>query len=241
MRAVPCLCEFYPGICLTTEEKARRNLSQSKKNLIQVRKTSVSDWLRAGRGGDRTPVGARFSAPVQTGPGAHPASYKMGTGSFPGVKSSRGVTLTPHPLLVTWSWKSRAIPLFPLWVVLPVQSLSACTRVPFTFCLLVPLLQYLKLVTAFIRKCPSALESSKTELERKNQFILKSPEHNITWSDVMSVPFFLWRINSTRTKAASFLRLLARTQSHIHTTSRLPLNEWSAHPRGHYLHNTQQT
>ena len=29
---------------------------------------------------------ARFSAPVQTGPGAHPASCTMGTGSFPGVK-----------------------------------------------------------------------------------------------------------------------------------------------------------
>jgi len=44
--------------------------------------------------------GARFSAPVQTGPGAHPASCTMGTGSFPGVKSGQGVTLTPHPLLV---------------------------------------------------------------------------------------------------------------------------------------------
>ena len=44
--------------------------------------------------------GARFSAPVQTSPGAHPASCTMGTGSFPGVKSGRGVTLTPHPLLV---------------------------------------------------------------------------------------------------------------------------------------------
>jgi hypothetical protein len=58
--------------------------------------------------------GARFSAPVQTGPGAHPASYTMGTGSFPGVKSGRGVTLTHHPLLVPWSRKSRAIPLLPL-------------------------------------------------------------------------------------------------------------------------------
>ena len=29
--------------------------------------------------------GAKFSAPVQTGPGAHSASYTMGTGSFPGV------------------------------------------------------------------------------------------------------------------------------------------------------------
>jgi len=42
----------------------------------------------------------RFSVPVQTGPGAHPASCTMGTGSFPGVKSGRGVTLAPHPLLV---------------------------------------------------------------------------------------------------------------------------------------------
>jgi len=30
--------------------------------------------------------GARFSAPVQTGPGAHPVSYTVGTGSVPGVK-----------------------------------------------------------------------------------------------------------------------------------------------------------
>ena len=30
--------------------------------------------------------GARFSAPVQTGPAAYPASCAMGTGSFPGVK-----------------------------------------------------------------------------------------------------------------------------------------------------------
>jgi hypothetical protein len=76
---------------------------------------------------------ARFSAPVQTGPGAHPASRKMGTGSFPGVKSGWGVTLTPHPLLVPWSRKGRAIPLLPLWTIRPVQSLSACTRVHITF------------------------------------------------------------------------------------------------------------
>jgi len=83
-----------------------------------------SDWLRVGRSRDRIPVGARFSAPVQTGPGAHPASCTMGTGSFPGVKSGRGVLLTPHLLLVPWSRKSRAIPLLPLWDVQSVQSLS---------------------------------------------------------------------------------------------------------------------
>jgi hypothetical protein len=44
--------------------------------------------------------GTRFSAPVQTGPRAHPASCTMGIGSFPGVKSGRVVTLTPHHFLV---------------------------------------------------------------------------------------------------------------------------------------------
>jgi hypothetical protein len=39
----------------------------------------------------------RFFALVQTGPGAHPASYIMGTGSFPGVKRpGRGIDHHPH-------------------------------------------------------------------------------------------------------------------------------------------------
>jgi hypothetical protein len=61
-----------------------------------------------------------------------PPPCTMGTGSFPGVKGGRGVTLTSHPLLVPWS-KGSAIPLLPLWAVRLVQSLSACTRVHFTF------------------------------------------------------------------------------------------------------------
>ena len=48
---------------------------------------------------------------------------------FPGVKSGRDVTLTPHPLLVTWSRNSRTIPLLPLWTVRPVQG---CTLPYFT-------------------------------------------------------------------------------------------------------------
>jgi len=87
---------------------------------------------------DRIPVGTRFSAPVQTGSGAQTANCTMGTGSFPGVKSGRGVTLTTHPLLMPWSrgniafrepqcLYSIAIPVLPLWAVQPVQSLSACT------------------------------------------------------------------------------------------------------------------
>jgi hypothetical protein len=70
---------------------------------------------------------ARFSALVYTGPGAHSASCTIATGSFPGVKNGRFVTLIPHSLLVPWSWKSRPIPLLPLGAVRPLQSLSACT------------------------------------------------------------------------------------------------------------------
>jgi hypothetical protein len=75
----------------------------------------IATDLRAGWSGDRIPVGTRFSAPVQTGPGAHPASSTMGTGSFPEVKYGRGVLLTSHPLLVPRSRKGRAVPLPNLW------------------------------------------------------------------------------------------------------------------------------
>jgi len=57
-----------------------------------------------------------------------PCLDAMGTGSFPGVKRGRGVTLTPHYLLVPCSRKGRAKPLLSLWAVRPVQSLSACTE-----------------------------------------------------------------------------------------------------------------
>jgi len=41
--------------------------------------------------------GTRFSAPVQTVPRAHPASYTMGPGSFPGLKRpGREVDNLPH-------------------------------------------------------------------------------------------------------------------------------------------------
>jgi len=53
----------------------------------------------------------RISTPVQTVPVAHPASSTMGSGSLPGVKSGRGVTLTPHPFLLPWSRKSEALTL----------------------------------------------------------------------------------------------------------------------------------
>ena len=75
-----------------------------------------------------------LTPPFQNGPGAHPAPSLLYNGYlvFPGGKERPGRDAEPSPLLVQWSWKGRAIPLLPLWAVLPVQSLSACTRVHFT-------------------------------------------------------------------------------------------------------------
>ena len=70
---------------------------------------------------------ARFSAPVQTGPEAHPASCTMGTGSFPGVSCGRGVTLTSHPVLVPRSKIETVIPLISL------RALVAYERVKPTY------------------------------------------------------------------------------------------------------------
>jgi len=48
----------------------------------------------------------------------------MVTGSFPGAKYGRGVLPTTHPLLVPWSWKSRAISLPTLWATtVPVTGI----------------------------------------------------------------------------------------------------------------------
>ena len=59
-------------------------------------------------------LGARFSALVQTGPRAHPASYRMGIGSFPGVKRpGRGVDHPPHlaSRLKKWYSHTSTLPL----------------------------------------------------------------------------------------------------------------------------------
>ena len=67
--------------------------------MLEGSDSSVGIATRYGLDGPKieSPWGARFSAPVQTGPGAHPASYTMGTWSFPGVKRpGRGVDHPPH-------------------------------------------------------------------------------------------------------------------------------------------------
>ena len=68
---------------------------------VRLRTRDSSDGIatRYGMGGPgvESRLGARYSAPVRTDPGAHPASYTMGTGSFPGVKRpGREVDHPPH-------------------------------------------------------------------------------------------------------------------------------------------------
>ena len=58
--------------------------NQCSRGLGQL--SRYSDSLRTLPFVDRIPLEARFSATVQTGPGAHPASYTVVTASFPVVK-----------------------------------------------------------------------------------------------------------------------------------------------------------
>jgi hypothetical protein len=57
-----------------------------------------SESLRTGRSRNRILVGVRFSAPVRTGRGTHPASYTMRTRSFLGVQW-QGMAMSTHPYL----------------------------------------------------------------------------------------------------------------------------------------------
>ena len=60
----------------------------------------IATGYELGSPGIESRWGARFSAPVQTGPGAHPTSCTMGTGSSPGGKERPGRDDDPSPLLV---------------------------------------------------------------------------------------------------------------------------------------------
>ena len=70
-------------------------------------------------------MGARFSPPVQSGPGAHPASYTMGTGSFPWVKrQGRGIN---HPPPSRPEVKEGV----ELYLYYPLWAFVACSRLDY--------------------------------------------------------------------------------------------------------------
>jgi len=72
------------------------------------------------------PGGAKFSIPVQTSPGAHPASYTMGTRSFLGVKWPGCGVDHPPPS------RTRVKERIELYLYSPL-AFMACSKVNFTF------------------------------------------------------------------------------------------------------------
>jgi len=67
---------------------------------VRVCVPSGSVSIATGYGLDGPGIESRWQrdfTPVQTDPGAHPATCTMGTRSSPGVKCGRGVLLTTHP------------------------------------------------------------------------------------------------------------------------------------------------
>jgi len=71
-------------------------------------------------------VGVRFSAPIQIGPGTHPASYTMSIGPFPGVKRlGHGID---DPLVSSSEVRERV----ELYFYSPPWAFVACPRVNFT-------------------------------------------------------------------------------------------------------------
>jgi hypothetical protein len=67
---------------MQTEFSALQNMSGSRDSVVGI--GFAAGWKVRGS----NPVWARFSAPIQTGSGAHPASCTMGTASFLGVKAA---------------------------------------------------------------------------------------------------------------------------------------------------------
>ena len=98
-----------------TQHVQHPSVSTTYYHLLPEWLSLYSDSLRAERSEDRIPVRARFSAPIQTGSEAHPASCTMGTESFPGVKRpGRGADHLPPSSVPRFKEESRAIPLLSL-------------------------------------------------------------------------------------------------------------------------------
>jgi len=78
------------------------------------------------------PGGGEIFRTCQDRPWGPPSLLCNGYPVFPGGKERPGRYADPSPPSSAVGHK-RGIPLLPLWAVRPVQSLSACTRVTFTF------------------------------------------------------------------------------------------------------------
>jgi len=104
-------------------------------DIVYLRTNSIKIWICFFIAPIFFGGGTRFSAYVQTGPGAHPASYTMCTRSFPGVKRpGHGID---HPLPPSAKVKERV----ELYLYSPLLAFVVCSRVNRTFTRIFPVLK----------------------------------------------------------------------------------------------------
>jgi hypothetical protein len=122
-------------VCRPSQNPTLHHLHGSGKEYILCSSSLsllATSWTVRGQ----IPVGGRFSEPFQTGPGTHPASCVMGTGSLPRKKpSGRG---SDHPPPSINEDKERVEPHFyspslPLWPVLGWPLPHYATWTPFCY------------------------------------------------------------------------------------------------------------
>ena len=104
-------------------------VSDSVGPVAQSVKRSATGWTVRGS----NPGGGESFRTCPDRPWGPPSLLYNGYRVFPGVKERPGRDVDPSPLSSAVVKKELTIPLLPLWAVRPVQSLSACTRVTFTF------------------------------------------------------------------------------------------------------------
>ena len=88
--------------------------------------------IATGYGLEGPGIESRWGRDCPDRPWGPPSLLYNGYRVFPGGKERPGRDADPSPVQVSWSRKSRTIPLLLLWAVRSVQTLSACTRVHFT-------------------------------------------------------------------------------------------------------------
>ena len=97
------------------------NSNNNNNNILVI----IINWLRAGRYGDRIPIGVRFSSLGQTGTGDHPVYSIIGTGSSPGLKRSRrDFDQSPPPPSSAKAEERVQLYLLPLWAFVAFSGVN---------------------------------------------------------------------------------------------------------------------
>jgi hypothetical protein len=109
--------------------------------IFMGRDISVSIATRYGLAGPgiESRWGARFSAPVQTDPGAHPASCTMGTGSYPGAERPRSGFDHQPPSSAEVKERVELYFSSPFWPSWPVLGWTLSLSLPLPLTLPLPL------------------------------------------------------------------------------------------------------